>query len=230
MLRILTNQIQSSNTELSSQMPFYSEWGFWGVLVPIVGLGIETFRRKQTRIIREPLETFIDDVSSARITIIRITISNLNNPFYKRIKLFEFEGQAEYRISGFEFNTHHTVIDSSFFQNMDEENRTKVMLFDKTRFRARSISSLLVELEEQDATYRQNIRENTTPERIIISNENDVPVRNYVFSLPQQTDVSRLRGDPRINDLHLDGHLWIARIAVLPPSVVGRPGEVVITF
>ena len=147
-----------------------------------------------------------------------------DNPFFKRIKLFEFGGDAKYSISGSEFNTHQTVLPKELFHDWDEDDKTKVLILNKTHFKKRDIRHFKVRIEKPAGDYRDNIHENISSEQILIENDNELPIRNYVFSLPKQTDVTRLRMDSNINDVFLNEPLWLISIKELPGRGIDLPG------
>jgi len=228
MLKQITNQIPIDTSQtLNYQFPF-SEVSFVLASIGVSYVVFETYRRTKTRVIQEPIESFFDDNTSTRIVNLKIEIKYRDNPFFNRMTLFEYEGNANYKISGYEFNTHQTTISDELFYDWKEGERTKVMLLNKTHFKKRGISRFEVRIEHKEEEYRHKIQEEINPNRIIITNQNDLPVRNYVFSLPKQTDVSRLKDDPRIYDLYPDGRLWIVKIREIPAAGIHDPERMTI--
>ncbi len=229
MLKYLVNQIPINN-DPNSQYQF--PLGDVGIILTIViGVGygcFETLRRTKTQVIQEPTESYFDDSTESRIVNLKIEIKYRDNPFFNRLVLFEYEGTADYKITGFEFNTYPIKVTNELFYEWPEDKRTKIMLIDKSHFKKRGISRFEVRIEYKDLEYRNNITEDINPNKIVITNRNDLPIRNYVFGLPKQTNVDRLRDDPRINDLYPSDHLWIVKINEIPAAGIHEPERMTI--
>ena len=222
MLSNIVNQI-SANSTSTSPIP-YNEIGLVGTIVAIGYVGFESGRRTWTKAIQTPKESFIDDSTGARTDILDIELKFRDNPFFKRITLFEYEGSAKYKISGSEFNTYQTVLSEDLFYDWNEQGKTKVMIIDKTHFKKRKIKHFRVCVEKRVGNYRKNIHETISSSSVKIENDNELPIQNYVFSLPRQTDVTRLRMDSNINDVFLNEPLWLISIKELPAKGINSSG------
>ena len=211
MLQSVFNQISKPNSS-SENLTMFESVGIWISIFGVAAFLIEVYRRTRTKVSREPIENYIDDNLKKKITIFKCELKFKDNPLFQRITLFEFEGNAEYKITGNEFNTYPVILNNNLFFEISENSLNKIKIYDKSHFKKRKISSFLIQVETDYLDYRAKIRECADTDRIQIINENQIDIRNFIFSISKDVDISQLRRDPRVQDVYSEGNLWFIKI------------------
>jgi len=178
----------------------------------------------------ELIEHYVDNETDRYIQVIEVHLKFARNPLFRRIKIFEYSGNARYEIIGLEFGTYDTILPKGSYEDKQVDDHREIWMREKSLLKERRISVLRINMETEAGDYQKNMKAEINSERIEITNDNSEAVRKYAIRVHTIKDVEKLRKDPKVDDVYQEGAQWVIIVKEIPPKRLQHSGKETVWF
>lgn len=161
-----------------------------------------------------------------QITIINIELKFANNPLFRSFKLFSYNGEGEFDVSG-----HIIPLPNNIYEKKKKnECIVEVHVKEKSLLKHNTVSKLKIVLERKKDDYAEKISHEFSSDKVVVTNSNDIPVRNYKILLPShltKNNIENLEKDSRVDDVfEEDGKQYMTIKEINRKTVSGTHKEI----
>jgi len=135
-----------------------------------------------------------------QITTINLELKFANNPLFKSFKLFSYDGEGGFSVSG-----HIIPLPDNIYEKKEKgEGIIEVHVKEKSLLKHNTVSNLKIVLERKKEEFAEKIKPEFSNDKLVVTNSNDIPVKNYKIELPTyltQKNIENLEKDPRVDEV-----------------------------
>lgn len=201
-----------------------------GVIGVVLGIIIPFIRSTKPRShASKSIERYFDYEKSELVVVEDYYAENMDNRFYKKMSLFKTNLDDRYEVWGYENGIFEKKILPYLIDDSKKANYREIKIRGLSTIVSKNINGFKVIRYVKAPNLKDNIRKRSHGDRILLTNENGVEIRNYIFPL-DDSEVSLLKGKSEIEYIFPKENRSWAVIKKIPEKIGEEDGQLEILF
>jgi hypothetical protein len=156
------------------------------------------------------------------------------NPLFKKITVFEYEGEKTYEITAMEFGSHEKILVPGAYVDKPKKDHREITITEKSMLAKRKVPLLKIETEnDPPVSFVVGITCTVLSDRIDLRNVNSSPVKHYPVSCSVRLSAAQRRGlmsNQKVEDVYPKDNTTVIVVREIPAARMGRPAVDSIRF